>query len=122
MLSVQERKLKLANYRFITRLGVMIDDAKMKQRNCTEFGKQVVALYRQKLLLKIQNIVRLLINYDFKKVFILVPDMMKSILVHINQLIKIGVTDLQQQRFFFKDVVRNIYDIHKWYNKNKKTT
>ena len=104
MLSVQERKLKLANYRFITRLGVMIDDAKMKQRNCTEFGKQVVALYRQKLLLKIQNIVRLLINYDF------------------NQLIKIGVTDLQQQRFFFKDVVRNIYDIHKWYNKNKKTT
>ena len=122
MLSVQERKLKLANYRFITRLGVMIDDAKMKQRNCTEFGKQVVALYRQKLLLKIQNIVRLLIHYDFKKVFILVPDMMKSILVHINQLIKIGVTDLQQQRFFFKDVVRNIYDIHKWYNKNKKTT
>ena len=122
MLSVQERKLKLANYRFITRLGVMIDDAKMKQRNCTEFGKQVVALYRQKLLLKIQNIVRLLINYDFKKVFILVPDMMKSILVHINQLIKIGVTDLQQQRFFFKDVVRNIYDINRWYNKNKKTT
>ena len=122
MLSVQERKLKLANYRFITRLGVMIDDAKMKQRNCTEFGKQVVALYRQKLLLKIQNIVKLLIHYDFKKIFILVPDMMKSILIHINQLIKIGVTDLQQQRFFFKDVVRNIYDIHKWYNKNKKTT
>ena len=122
MLSVYEKKLRMANYKFITRLTTMIADAKKKQDDSIEFSKQVISLYRQKLLLKIQNIVRLLINYDFKKVFILVPDMMKSILVHINQLIKIGVTDLQQQRFFFKDVVRNIYDIHKWYNKNKKTT
>lgn len=122
MLSVYERKLKMANYKFITRLNVMIDDAKYKQRISTEFGHQVVALYRQKLLIKIQNIVRLLINYDFKKIKILLPDTVKSILIHINQLIKLGVTDLQSQRVFFKQIVRNIYDIQSWYNKNKKTT
>ena len=120
MLSVQERKLKMANYKFITRLGNMIQDAKKKQHSSTEFGQQVVCLYRQKLLLKIQNIVKLLINYDFKKIFVLVPNMMKSILIHINQLIKIGVSDLQQQRVFFNDIVRNIYDIHRWFNNNKK--
>lgn len=119
-MSAYERKLKIANYRFITRLGVMIDDAKHKQRTTPEFGQQVVCLYRQKLLLKIQNIVRLLINYDFKKIKILMPNMMKNILIHINQLIKLGVTDLQSQRVFFKDIVRNIYDIESWYNKNKK--
>jgi len=119
-MSAYERKLKIANYRFITRLGVMIDDAKIKQKTSVEFAQQVVCLYRQKLLLKIQNIVRLLINYDFKKIKILMPNMMKNILIHINQLIKLGVTDLQSQRVFFKDIVRNIYDIESWYNKNKK--
>ena len=122
MLSVNERKLKMANYKFITRLGGMIHDAKMKQHSSTEFGHQVVCLYRQKLLIKIQNIVRLLINYDFKKIFILMPNMMKNILIHISQLIKLGVSDLQNQRVFFKQVVSNIYDVHKWYNSTKKTT
>jgi len=117
-MSAYEKKLKIANYRFITRLGNMIDEAKIKQRSCTEFSQQVVCLYRQKLLLKIQNIVRLLINYDFKKIKILMPNLVKNILIHINQLIKLGVTDLQQQRVFFKDIVKNIYDIENWYNKN----
>jgi len=120
MSSVYERKLKMANYRFITRLNGMIEEAKKKQRSSTEFGQQVVCVYRQKLLLKIQNIVKLLISYDFKKIKILMPNMMKSILIHINQLIKLGVTDLQSQRVFFKQVVSNIYDIQSWYNKNKK--
>ena len=122
MLSVNERKLKMANYKFITRLSGMIDDAKNKQKTSVEFGQQVVCLYRQKLLLKIQNIVRLLINYDFKKIKILMPNMIKSILVHINQLIKLGVTDLQSQRVFFKQVVRNIFDVQSWYYNSKKTT
>ena len=122
MLSVYEKKLRMANYKFITRLGNMIYDAKKKQHSSTEFGQQVVCLYRQKLLIKIQNIVRLLINYNFKQIFILMPNMMQGILIHIHQLIKIGVSDLQQQRVFFNDIVRNIYDIHKWFNNNKKTT
>ena len=122
MLSVYEKKLRMANYKFITRLGNMIYDAKKKQHSSTEFGQQVVCLYRQKLLIKIQNIVRLLINYNFKQIFILMPNMMQGILIHIHQLIKIGVSDLQQQRVFFNDIVRNIYDIHKWFNTNKKTT
>ena len=122
MLSVYEKKLRMANYKFITRLSGMIEDAKKKQHSSTEFGQQVVCLYRQKLLIKIQNIVRLLINYNFKQIFILMPNMMQGILIHIHQLIKIGVSDLQQQRVFFNDIVRNIYDIHKWFNTNKKTT
>ena len=122
MLSVYEKKLRMANYKFITRLSGMIEDAKKKQHSSTEFGQQAVCLYRQKLLIKIQNIVRLLINYNFKQIFILMPNMMQGILIHIHQLIKIGVSDLQQQRVFFNDIVRNIYDIHKWFNNNKKTT
>jgi len=120
MVSLYEKKLKIANYRFITRLGVMIDDAKKKQRSSTEFGQQVVCLYRQKLLIKIQNIVKLLINYNFARIKILMPNLVQGILIHINQLIKLGVTDLQQQRVFFKDIVKNIYDIESWYNKNIK--
>ena len=115
-----ERKLKMANYKFITRLTTMIADAKKKQDDSIEFSKQVISLYRQKLLLKIQNIVKLLVVYDFTKITILLPDTIKGILTHINQLKKIGVSDIIDQRLFFKQVIDNIYDIHRWYH-NKKT-
>ena len=115
-----ERKLKMANYKFITRLSTMIADAKKKQDDSIEFSKQVISLYRQKLLLKIQNIVKLLVVYDFTKITILLPDTIKGILTHINQLKKIGVSDIIDQRLFFKQVIDNIYDIHRWYH-NKKT-
>ena len=114
-----ERKLKMANYKFITRLTTMIADAKKKQDDSIEFSKQVISLYRQKLLLKIQNIVKLLVVYDFTKITILLPDTIKGILIHINQLKKIGVTDLHEQRLFFKHIVDNIYDIHRWYFNKK---
>ena len=114
-----ERKLKAANYKFITRLGVMTEDAKRKQHTSTEFSKQIISLYRQKLLLKIQNIVKLLVVYDFTKITILLPNTVKGILTHINQLKKIGVTDLHEQRLFFKHVIDNIYDIHRWYFNKK---
>lgn len=116
-----ERKLKMANYKFITRLTTMIADAKKKQDDSIEFSKQVISLYRQKLLLKIQNIVKLLVVYDFTKITILLPNTIKGILTHINQLKKIGVTDLYDQRLFFKQVIDNIYDIHKWFFNNKKS-
>ena len=114
-----ERKLKAANYKFITRLGVMTEDAKRKQHTSTEFSKQIISLYRQKLLLKIQNIVKLLVVYDFTKITILLPNTIKCILIHISQLKKIGVTDLHDQRLFFKHVIDNIYDIHRWYFNKK---
>ena len=118
-MAVYERKLKMANYKFITRLSTMIADAKKKQDDSTEFSKKVISLYRQKLLLKIQNIVKLLVVYDFTKITILLPNTIKGILVHINQLKKIGVTDLHEQRLFFKNVIDNIYDIHRWYFNKK---
>ena len=114
-----ERKLKMANYKFITRLTTMIADAKKKQDDSIEFSKQVISLYRQKLLLKIQNIVKLLVVYDFTKITILLPNTIKCILIHISQLKKIGVTDLHDQRLFFKHVIDNIYDIHRWYFNKK---
>ena len=114
-----ERKLKMANYKFITRLTTMIADAKKKQDDSIEFSKQVISLYRQKLLLKIQNIVKLLVVYDFTKITILLPDTIKGILIHINQLKKIGVSDIIDQRLFFKQVIDNIYDIHRWYHNKK---
>ena len=114
-----ERKLKMANYKFITRLTTMIADAKKKQDDSIEFSKQVISLYRQKLLLKIQNIVKLLVVYDFTKITILLPDTVKGILIHINQLKKIGVSDIIDQRLFFKQVIDNIYDIHRWYHNKK---
>tara|TARA_R110002126_G_scaffold205720_2_gene353038 strand:+ start:759 stop:1127 length:369 start_codon:yes stop_codon:yes gene_type:complete len=114
-----ERKLKMANYKFITRLTTMIADAKKKQDDSIEFSKQVISLYRQKLLLKIQNIVKLLVVYDFTKITILLPDTIKGILTHINQLKKIGVSDIIDQRLFFKQVIDNIYDIHRWYHNKK---
>jgi hypothetical protein len=121
VMAVYERKLKAANYKFITRLGMMIEDAKRKQQTSIEFSKKVISLYRQKLLLKIQNIVKLLVVYDFTKITILLPDTIKGILIHINQLKKIGVTDLYDQRLFFKNVIDNIYDIHKWFFNDKKS-
>ena len=120
-MAVYERKLKMANYKFITRLSTMIADAKKKQDDSTEFSKKVISLYRQKLLLKIQNIVKLLVVYDFTKITILLPNTIKGILIHINQLKKIGVTDLYEQRLFFKHVIDNIYDIHKWFFNDKKS-
>ena len=114
-----ERKLKAANYKFITRLSTMMEDAKKKQDDSIEFSKKVISLYRQKLLLKIQSIVKLLVVYDFTKITILLPDTIKGILIHIKQLKKIGVTDLYDQRLFFKHVIDNIYEIHRWYFNKK---